>query len=75
MLLNTSSAEVFYQFSIYKINVLKEDIELQHVFNFWNFIQMNTLKFWNVSFLTVMKEKFENFRSLLLLQFFVTLQM
>ena len=62
------------QFSIYKFNGIKEDIELQQVFNFWNVIQMNTLDFWNVSFLTVIEEKVEFFRSLLL-QFFVTMQM
>ena len=35
---------------------------------------MNTLKFWNVSFLNVFEEKNENFRSLPL-QFFFTMQM
>ena len=34
ILLNTSSTELTTQFSIYKINVIKEDIELQQVFNF-----------------------------------------
>ena len=66
ILLNTSSTELTKQFFIYKINVIKEDFELQQVFNFWNVIRMNTLNFWNVSFLTVIEEKVENFRSLIL---------
>ena len=74
ILLNTSSTELSNQFCVYKIKVIKEDIKLQPVFNFRNVIQMNTLEFWNVSILTVIEEKFENLRSLLL-QFFVTLQM
>ena len=74
ILLNTSSTELTNQFSIYKVNVIKEDIELQQVFNFWNAIQMNTLEFWNVSIRTVIEEKVEIFRSLLL-QCFGTMQM
>ena len=74
ILLKTSSAELTNQFPIYKINVIKADIEFQQVFNFWNVIQMNTLEFRNVFFLTVFEEKFETFRSLFL-QFFGTMQM
>ena len=74
ILLNTSSIELTNQFSIYKINAIKEDIELQQVFNFWNVIQTNTLELLNVSILTVIEEKVENFRSLLL-QFLVNMQM
>ena len=73
MLLNTSLTKLSNQLSIHNINVIKEDIELQQVFNFWTVIQMNTLDFWNVSFLTVSEEKVENSRSLLL-WFFIAVQ-
>ena len=53
------------------MNVIKEDIESQQVFNFWDVIQINTLEFWDFSLPTVFEETVENFRSLLL-QFFVT---
>ena len=51
-----------------------EDIEFQQVFKFWNVIQLNTLEFWDVSFLAVFEENVEKFWSLLL-QFFVSKQM
>ena len=51
ILLKTSSTELTNQLSIYKIIVINEDIEL-YVFNFWKIIQMNSLEFWNMSFLT-----------------------
>ena len=72
--MSTSSTDLTNQFSIYKINVIKDDIELQQVVNVWNIVQINTLEFLNVFLLTVIEEKFENFRSLLL-QHFGTMQM
>ena len=45
ILLNTSSTELTNQCSIHKSSVIKEDIELQLVFKFWNVIQMKTLEF------------------------------
>ena len=43
---------------------MREDSDLQQVFNFWNVFQMNNLQFRDVSFLTVFEEKVENFWSL-----------
>ena len=66
VLLITSSTELTNQFYIHKINVIKEDIALQQVFTVWNVIQKNSLEIWDVPFLTVIEEKVESFRSLLL---------
>ena len=44
ILLNTSPAELTNQLSIHKVNLIKEVIELQQVFNFWNIRHVNTLK-------------------------------
>ena len=45
---------------------MREDSDLQQVFNFSNVFQMNNLQFRDVSFLIVIEEKVESFRSLLL---------
>ena len=70
----TFQSKLFDEYSVNEILIIQKNDKLRYVVNFWNFVHVNTMKLWGITFLAVTDKAIEKF-CCLLFQLVISMQM